>query len=248
LESRKGKNILILGASSDIAMALGEAYAKKGDRIILAGRNLSRLKEIASDISIRYGASTQYLEFDALDYASHELFYLGIDPQPDIVICVFGYLGDQEVAQRDWKETEFIIHTNYTGAASILNIVANEMEKRSSGVIVGISSVAGDRGKLSNYMYGSAKAGFTAYLSGLRNRLYHAGVHVLTVKPGFVATQMTAHMDLPPLLTATPAMVANDVLKAVSSRKDVVYSFSRWRLLMFIIRNIPEFIFKRLKL
>ncbi|MEQ9220620.1 MAG: SDR family oxidoreductase [Cyclobacteriaceae bacterium] len=240
--------MLILGATSDIANALGEAFAKKGDRIILAGRNMTRLKEIAADISIRYDVVTEYLEFDALDYASHEKFYLDIDPQPDIVICVFGYLGDQEVAQRDWKETESIIHTNYTGAISILNIVANEMEKKRSGMIIGISSVAGDRGKLSNYLYGSAKAGFTAYLSGLRNRLYHAGVHVLTIKPGFVATQMTAHLDLPPLLTASPARVANDTLKAVSSRKDIVYSLSRWRLLMFIIRNIPEFLFKRLKL
>lgn len=246
--SQSHKNILILGATSDIAIAIAKEYAKQGDHLILAGRNIQLLEEIASDISIRYETSVVTKAFDALDYSSHNHFFSVLDPSPDMVFCVFGYLGDQDKGQATWDEARSIIETNYTGAVSILNVVADHMEKRRNGVIVGISSVAGDRGKMTNYLYGSAKAGFTAYLSGLRNRLFHSQVHVLTVKPGFVATEMTSHMDLPAPLTATPEQVAKQTVGAVKSQKNVIYTLKRWWLIMFIIKSIPEFIFKRLKL
>lgn len=248
MDSQNPKTVLILGAASDMAVAIARDFSKKKCRIILAGRSLGQLKEIASDLKIRYEADAEVVKFDALDFSTHEKFYQDLKNKPDIVVCVFGYLGDQSVAETNWKETETILHTNFTGAVSILNIVANDMDIRKDGVIVGISSVAGDRGKLSNYIYGSAKAAFTAYLSGLRNRLFHSGVHVLTVKPGFVATQMTANMNLPPLLTGTPDRVARQIAAAIIAKRNVIYTLRRWRLLMLIINNIPEFIFKRLKM
>jgi len=137
---------------------------------------------------------------------------------------------------------------NYTGAVSILNIVANYYVSQQKGIIAGISSVAGERGRQSNYFYGSAKAGFTAYLSGLRNRLFHQQVHVLTVQPGFVYTRMTEGLPLPRLLTATPEKVADSIYLAIRKKKNVIYVKWFWRWIMLIIKCIPEFLFKKLKL
>jgi short-subunit dehydrogenase len=131
---------------------------------------------------------------------------------------------------------------------SILNVVANEFEKLNDGLIIGISSVAGERGRQSNYLYGSAKAGFTAYLSGLRNRLFKSNVHVMTVKPGFMKTRMIEGIKTPGPLTASPEIAARKIFKAAQSRKNVVYILPVWRLIMFIIRSIPEGIFKKMKL
>ena len=149
---------------------------------------------------------------------------------------------------RDWNETLRTIHTNYTGAVSILNIVAADYAARQKGIIVGISSVAGNRGRQSNYIYGSAKAAFTAYLSGLRNKLFHNGVHVMTVLPGFVNTKMTAHLKLPRLLTAQPEEVAEAVYKGTLKKRNVIYVKWFWRWIMLIIALVPESVFKKKKL
>lgn len=236
--------VLMLGASSDIAGAVAREYAKHGYDLYLAARKTDELAAFSNDIKIRYGKEAKPVYFDALDYKSHEDFYAALHPKPAGVICAVGYLGDQEKAQQDFAETDRIIQTNYTGCVSILNIVANDFEQRKSGFIVGISSVAGDRGRKKNYMYGSAKAAFTAYLSGLRNRLYEAGVQVLTVKPGFVDTKMIKGMETPEKLTAQPEEVANDIYRAQSSGKDVLYTTWVWRYIMTIINSIPESIFK----
>ena len=143
-----------------------------------------------------------------------------------------------------WK----IIDTNYTGVISLLNIIANDFEKRKRGFIIGISSVAGDRGKKSNYLYGSAKVAFTTYLSGLRNRLYKANVHVLTVKPGFVNKHMTAKIDLTKRLTAQPEDVAKDIFDAQKSKKDILYTMWTWKWIMMFIKMIPEFLYKKTNL
>jgi decaprenylphospho-beta-D-erythro-pentofuranosid-2-ulose 2-reductase len=242
------ETVLILGANSDIARAIAHQYASKGYNLYLAARNSSRLEPDVSDIQIRYGREVKILEFDALALDSHQTFYDDISPKPDIVFCVFGLLGDQKIAEQDWKKAREIISVNYEGALSILHHVANEMEARKKGVIVGISSVAGDRGRASNYYYGSAKAGFTAFLSGLRNRLAKKGVRVVTVKPGFVDTAMTEGLDLPGPLTAQPNEVAKAIYKAVKNRRNIVYTRWMWRYIMLIIRNIPEFVFKKLSL
>ncbi len=242
------KHALILGATSDIAKALAHKYAGQGYSLTLAARKSDRLAEVASDIEIRHSAKVEVVEFDALDYSGHAGFYESLTQKPDVAICVFGYLGDQKTAQSDFSEAEQIINSNYTGAVSILNIIAADFERRRSGTIIGISSVAGDRGRQSNYIYGSAKAGLTVYLAGLRNRLAKSNVHVLTVKPGFVRTKMTAGLPLPAPVTAKPARVAEDIFKAQQKGSNQLYTLRLWQLIMLVIRHIPEPIFKRLSL
>ncbi|RPE08212.1 SDR family oxidoreductase [Chitinophaga lutea] len=240
--------VLILGAGSDMAVAIARKYAQGRYAIQLAARRPEELQALQHDLQIRYDVPVSTHAFDALDFDSHAAFYQSLPIKPMIVVCVFGYLGNQEEGQRNWDEAARILHTNYTGAVSILNIVAEEMAAHNSGTIIGISSVAGERGRMSNYLYGSAKAGFTAYLSGLRNRLFHAGVHVMSVQPGFVYTRMTENLTLPPLLTAKPEQVADDIFNAADAKKNVIYTRWFWRYIMLIIKSIPEFIFKKLKL
>jgi decaprenylphospho-beta-D-erythro-pentofuranosid-2-ulose 2-reductase len=240
--------VLLLGASSDMAVAIARKFASTGCSIQLAARNAGRLQPLQSDLTIRYNIACSIHEFDAEQPSTHAAFFTSLPALPDITISIFGYLGDQQKAESDWKECERIIMVNYTGAVSILNIVANEYAATGKGTIVGISSVAGERGRQSNYFYGSAKAGFTAYLSGLRNRLFHKNVHVLTIQPGFVYTRMTEGMPLPKLLTATPDQVATSVYSAITKKKNLVYVKWFWRWIMLIIKSIPEFMFKKLKL
>lgn len=242
------KVILILGATSEVAIAVADVLAAKSYTLMLAARNVTRLEPVKEDLTIRHQATITLHEFDAEQPESHPDFYNQLKTKPDAVICVFGYLGNQQLACTDWKECEKILAVNFTGAVSILNVVANDFESRKQGVIAGVSSVAGDRGRQSNYLYGSAKAGFTAYLSGLRNRLFKSGVHVVTVKPGFINTRMLAGLSTPAVLTAQPAQVAAKILKSINKKKNVVYVLPVWRWIMLIIKNIPEAIFKRLKL
>lgn len=239
-------SVLILGATSDVGKALARQYHKLGYKVILAARNTEDVQAYINDWP--NANAIQMIAFDAFDAANHKVWVKALSVLPSVTITVFGYLGDHTKAIQDWSEAERIINTNYTGAVSVLNTVANEYEKRGSGVIVGISSVAGERGRQSNYLYGSAKAGFTAYLSGLRNRLFSKGVHVLTVKPGFIDTRMTAGLKLPKPMTASADQVAARIISAVQSKRNTVYVVSVWFWIMLIIRNIPEFIFKRLKL
>ncbi|GAA5034674.1 short-chain dehydrogenase [Marivirga lumbricoides] len=241
-------NVLILGATSDMAKALIEELAKEKHKFFLAARNVKRLEPFSKNLKIKFDVTADLIEFDAQDFNSHEIIYNQINPKPDWVISFIGYLGDQNKASGNWQESKHIIDTNYSGVVSILNIVAQDMSARNAGVIVGVSSVAGDRGRGSNYLYGSAKAGLSAYLSGLRNSLYKQGVHVMTVKPGFVDTQMTAGLNLPKPITASPSQVAKGIIKGIKKRKNVIYLLPLWRLIMFTIRNIPEFVFKKLKL
>ena len=240
--------LLIIGAKSDIAKATAREYAKHGYDLYLAARNSSELEAFAKDIITRTQRAVKIVELDILDYKSHQTFYNQLKEKPLGVVSAIGYLGEQGKAQSDFDEAEQIMNTNYTGVVSLFNIIANDFEKRRSGFMVGISSVAGDRGRKSNYIYGSAKAALTTYLSGLRNRLYDAQVQVLTVKPGFVATKMTEDMDLPKKLTAQPEEVAEDIYSAQQKGKDVLYTKWIWRWVMLIIRNIPEFQFKKMSI
>lgn len=240
-------HLLVLGALSDIARAVAHRYAREGYALTLAARNSERLEADAADLRIRYGVEVNIADFDALDMDNHANWYAALAPA-DVVVCAFGVLSDQQQAQQDWAAARQMLDVNFVGAVSALEPIAADMERRGQGLIIGISSVAGDRGRASNYLYGSAKAGFTAYLSGLRNRLAAKGVHVLTVKPGFVRTAMTRNMPLPPAITATPEQVANDIFKAAKKRKNTCYTLWMWRWIMLIITYIPENIFKKLKL
>jgi short-subunit dehydrogenase len=240
--------VLILGATSDMGYAIAKKFAAEGYDVQLAARKPEQLSAYKSDLQIRHNRKCTVHAFDALDYASHAAFYNGLSPRPDVSICVIGYMNDNEKVIQDWAETAKTINTNYSGAVSILNLIAADYAQKGNGTIVGISSVAGNRGRQSNYIYGSAKAGFTAYLSGLRNALFKRGVHVMTVLPGFVYTKMTEHLQLPKPLTAQPADVANVVYYGVLKKSNVVYVKWFWRWIMLIITSIPEALFKKLKL
>ncbi len=237
--------VLILGASSDIARATARTFAAKGHRIQLAARDTARLEADKADLETRFGVPVSLHRVDALDIDSHMGFVDSLPELPQIAVCAIGVLGDQADSAADMSRAVQVMRSNFEGPASLLGVLANAMETRGSGTLVGISSVAGDRGRASNYIYGSAKAGFTTYLSGLRNRLASKGVHVVTVLPGFVATQMTEGMDLPARLTASPEEVADAILAAVQREQEVIYVRRIWRLIMFVIRSIPEVIFKK---
>ena len=240
--------ILIVGAKSDIAKATAREYAKNGYDIYLAGRDIRELDEFAEDIRVRGEREVELLELDITDFTSHQSFYDNLKEKPLGVISAVGYLGEQKIAEGNLNETLNIINANYTGIVSLFNIIANDFEDRKNGFIVGISSVAGDRGRESNYLYGSAKAGFSAYLSGLRNRLYKSQVSVITVKPGFVATKMTEGMDLPERLTASPQEVAEDIFNAQQNGESIIYTKWIWRYIMMIIKSIPEWQFKKMSI
>lgn len=240
--------VLIIGAKSDIAKEIARIYARHGYHLYLTGRNIDSLQEFANDIKIRNDVDVQLKTLDVTIFDSHQDFYQSLSPKPEGVIVVSGYMAEQAICENDFSETLNTINVNYIGAVSLLNIFANNFEQRKQGFIVGISSVAGDRGRKTNYIYGSAKAGFTAYLSGLRNRLHQSNVKVLTVKPGFVNTQMTKDLDLPKKLTAEPSTIAKAIYSAQQKGKNTLYSKRVWWLIMLIIKLIPESIFKRMSI
>lgn len=241
------KTVLVVGGTSDIGHATARAYAEAGWRVVLSARDEAGARRNADDLATRTGRPVEVRVLDILDAAAFAPFLDALPALPDTVVCLVGELGEQARAQTDIEHAARVMRTNFEGPALFLTLVAQRFEARGSGTIVGVSSVAGDRGRGSNYVYGAAKAGFTAFLSGLRNRLAPTGVRVVTVKPGFVRTRMTEGMKLPPLLTAEAGEVGRAILKAEAGG-DVLYVRPLWRGVMGIIRAIPEPVFKRLKL
>lgn len=240
-ETNKTNNLyplktLILGANSDIAKAL--AIKLKDQHLILASRNTAPLDALVKENALQ-------AEVVAFDAKTDSKMLFDTYKDVDTVISCFGYLGDQQQAETDFDEAKEIIASNFTDHVGILDLFATHFENFKKGMIVGISSVAADRGRASNYYYGAAKAGFDAYLSGLRNRLFSSGVHVLTVRPGFVKTKMIDGLETPSFLTSSPEKAANQIASAMRSKRNVIYVGKKWYWVMFIIKNIPEFIFKR---
>lgn len=242
------KWLLILGATSDIARACAHRFAADGFNLVLAARNPDALSADVKDLEIRYKVQVNAVPFDVLEMDTFERFFQSLTPLPDGVISAVGTMEGNIEAMSDPERIKTILDTNFTGPAAFLTLAGAAFRERGSGFIIGISSVAGNRGRGSNYPYGSAKAGFTAFLSGLRNRLHQSGVQVITVLPGFVRTKMAENMDLPAKLTAEPGRVAEDVFRAFRKKKSIVYTTWIWRWIMLIIQHIPEFIFKRMKL
>jgi short-subunit dehydrogenase len=240
--------ILVIGARSDIGLAVAHVFAAKGHPIQLAARHAVTLEADRKDIALRYDVAVSLHDFDVLALRTHETFVDALPELPAIAVCAVGAMGDQIESESDMQAASLVMRSNYEGPAAILGLLANRFDQRGAGTIVGISSVAGERGRATNYVYGSAKAGFTAFLSGLRNRLAKRGVHVVTVLPGFVATRMTEGMDLPARLTAQPAEVAQAIAQAVAKGRNVIYVRPIWGLIMCIIRSIPERIFKGMKI
>jgi short-subunit dehydrogenase len=242
------RSLLVLGGHSDIGVAIAHRFARDGYDVTLAGRRPDDLQPLISDLEIRYGISAFAVRFDALELDAHESFYVSLPARPDVVVYTVGLLGNQESAQHSSSEAVEIIASNFTGAVSILSIAANDLEERGEGTIIGISSVAGERGRKSNYIYGSAKSGLTTFLAGLRHRLAGTGVRVLTVKPGFVQTKMTEGMPLPKLLTADPSDLAEATFRAYRRGRTTIYYLPIWRPIMFMVRMLPERLFVKTKL
>jgi len=240
--------VLIVGGKSDIGLALAHRFAQAGHPVQLAARNAAALAPEKADIEVRHGVPVTVHELDILATGTFVAFLDGLPELPGVAVCVVGLLGEQPASEADLDAAALTMRSNYEGPALLTGLIANRFEARGSGTLAGISSVAGERGRASNYVYGSAKAGYTAFLSGLRNRLARRGVHVVTVIPGFVATRMTEGMDLPKRLTAAPREVAEAVFKGVAGGRDVVYARPVWRLVMAVIRAIPERVFKKLSL
>ena len=240
----KNKNVLFLGALSDIAKSTVHKFGENGYNLQLAARNLDDLKKISADLKIRYNVDINVYEFDILKTENHQNFIKDLKEIPSIIICAVGFMGEQKKSENNTKLRVKVLRTNYESPVNIISDFANIFENRGYGTIVGISSVAGDRGRSSNYIYGSAKAGFTTFLSGLRNRLAKKNVHVLTVIPGTVYTKMTLNSKLPKFFTSSPNEVAEDIYNAIIKKKNIIYTMKIWRFIMFIIKFIPEGIFK----
>lgn len=242
--------ILLISANSDLAKACARVYAQNGFDLILTSRDLQRTEQLANDIETRFGKKADCLFLDLEDINSHKAFFDVLIASGDIDGCISftGYLGDQIKSQSSTEELIKITTSNYLGIANVLEMLASHFEQKREGFIVGVSSVAGDRGRKNNYHYGAAKAAFTTFLSGMRNRLTESNVHVLTVKPGFMDTNMTQGLDLPPLLTAKPQDAANVIFKAQQKKRNVVYVKGIWFFIMLIIKHLPESIFKKTNL
>ena len=244
------RRVLIVGATSAIAEATARRFAADGDALFLAARNAERLQAIADDLRLRGAAKSETAVIEATDYAVHA----GLIERAqtalgglDTLLIAHGTLPDQQACEASFETTRREIEVNALSVISLLTHAANRFEHQQQGTIVVISSAAGDRGRQSNYVYGSAKATVTTFLEGLRNRLHRAGVQVLTVKPGFVDTPMTSDFPKGPLW-AGPEQIARGLHRAIQKRKDVVYLPGFWRLIMRVIREIPEPVFKRLSL
>jgi short-subunit dehydrogenase len=243
-----GGDVLILGGRSEIGLAIARRFAQAGRDVILAARDAASLEPQRADLALRHDVTVRAVEFDALDTASFGDFANDLGTLPGVVVSVVGAMGDQAESERDPAAAARVMRANYEGPALILGLFAERMAARGGGAVVGVSSVAGDRGRASNYVYGSAKAGFTAFLSGLRNRLSDTLVRVITVKPGFVATRMTEGMNTPAPLTAQPDEVGEAVWRALDRGGDVIYVRRAWAPVMGVIRLLPERVFKRTRL
>lgn len=242
-------SLLLLGAHSDIGKACAQQFAAAGFDLLLTRRRVDPMDlDVAQQLMDAHNVSLRYLNFDALDTQTHKELLHTLEDAPNVVLVALGYLGDAEQAPNSAQESQQILSSNFTGLVPVLDQLALQMQRRQSGTIIGISSVAGERGRASNYHYGAAKAGFTTYLSGLRQHLRPYNVHVATIIPGFVKTKMLGDLQTPGFLTASPQQVAQATFKAYQNQRSVVYSLPWWRPIMWIIRHLPEFLFQRLSL
>ncbi len=240
---------IILGATSAMARAFARQIAERGDTLLLAGRDMDELKALAADLSARGAAGAEAIRFDARDAKTFAPILRKVELEPgEINVAVFvGSMPPQAQIDADPSLIDSVATDNFTGPARFLAMLLPVMEARACGTVVGVTSVAGDRGRIGNYTYGAAKAAFATYLAGLRNRLTRAGGHVVTVKPGFVDTAMTWGVE-GMFLVAAPEKVARAIVKAVEKQRNVIYTPGFWWVIMTIIKLIPERIFKKLSI
>ncbi len=248
--SNPSKKILVLGATSGIAEATCRVWAAQGASLFLVARNAEKVAAVAADLRTRGARSVETAVADLddtdihADLLAHAINLLG---GLDVAYLAHGVLGDQSGAEREFAQTAQILHTNLIAPVSLLTWLANFCVQRKAGVLAVLSSVAGDRGRKSNYVYGASKAGLSAFLAGLRNRVDREGVTVLTIKPGPVRTSMTASMKGSEKFADVDA-VARTIVKAIDAKRDTLYVPFQWQPIMFVIRHIPERVFKKLNL
>jgi decaprenylphospho-beta-D-erythro-pentofuranosid-2-ulose 2-reductase len=246
------KSVIIVSATSGMARAAADSFAARGYALVLAARDAEENGRIAQDIRTRHGVQATTLHFDAEAFDTHAALLDeaagALGGLPEGLVFFTGYMADQRAAEKDFALAHRMIEVNFSAAVSLIEAFAARCEARRSGFIGIVSSAAGDRGKQSNYLYGATKAALTVYAQGLRNRLFPAGVTVTTIKPGFVDTKMTFGMKLPPALTASPEQAGEAICRAVLAGKHEVYVLWFWRWIMTIIRAIPEWQFKKMKM
>lgn len=245
------KNWIIVGACSAIAEATARIWAARGYKLYLLARDQEKLEVLAQDLSVRGAQDVFVSVFDACDYDQHLTLFNDAEQKLGSIDGIFvahGTLPDQKACEADFTVAKKEFDVNGMSVISLISEAANYFEAKRSGHIAVITSVAGDRGRQSNYLYGSAKAAVTTFLGGVRNRLAKSGVDLTTIKPGFVDTPMTDGMDKSGPLWAQPEDVAMSIVNAVDKKRNVVYVPWFWQMIMLIIRHIPEFIFKKLSL
>jgi len=242
------KSILIVGAKSQISSACAYEFASKGFDIFLVARNKSDIESLKSDLEIKFNIDVWIYTLDLLDIEKFNSFADNLNILPDIMLCSVGLLSDQKQCEEDILNASLVIRSNFDGPALFTEAISRRFIDRGHGTIIGISSVAGERGRQSNYFYGSAKSGFTAYLSGLRNRFSNTNINVMTVIPGYVNTKMIQGMNLPKFLISEPVDLARKIFISYKKKKSIIYSSYKWRFIMIIIKLIPERIFSKLKL
>lgn len=242
--------ILIIGATSAIAQETAKLFAAHGDRLILVARNEEKLRVIATDLSVRGASKVEFFAVDLNNFDQHKTVVKRATELLgglDTILIAHGTLGNQRACEQSFALAEQEFKTNFLSVVSLLTQIANQLEQQKHGCIVVISSVAGDRGRQSNYIYGTAKGAVNLFLQGLRNRLYKSGVSVITIKPGFVDTPMTAEIKKSSLFVS-PNVIAKGIYKAIIKKNDVVYLPWFWWGFMMMIKLIPERIFKRMEL
>lgn len=241
--------MIVLGSNSQVAQAFVEECLSNGERyekVYLLSSDVHEAEKFAKHIDVKFLQKSEVVYLDLLQNIN---FHLLENIDSSVLFCATGYLGKSiEEGWNDTKNTDKIIAINFSRLIPVLNYFAQKMINKREGTIIALSSVAGERGRQSNFIYGASKAGITAYLSGLRNFLYPKKVHVMTVKPGFMDTKMTEGMPLHPMLTASPTQAAKIIYNGYKKKKNTIFVLPIWQLIMFVINNIPEFIFKKMKL
>ena len=242
------KYVLIIGAKSELGVELARLYASNQYNLYLAGRSINDMRDEANYLEKTFNIKVALSDLDVTDFISHQKFYESMTIKPIGVIYAAGYYPDPLLAGTNWKESTNTINVNYAGAVSLLNIISEEFYQYKSGFIIGIASVSGVRGRAKNYIYGSSKAALITYLSGLRNKLDKSKVDVLTVISGYVQTKKSPKSELSKSLVISPKQLAKKIFIAQQEKKNIIYSSYVWRIIMLIIKILPESLFKKLNI
>jgi decaprenylphospho-beta-D-erythro-pentofuranosid-2-ulose 2-reductase len=245
------KKVLIVGATSSIASACARLWAHQGSEFFLVARNSEKLEQTSADLIAHGAKAVTVHSMDAVDFLAHPAMLescLTTLHQIDIALIAHGTLPDQKACELDVQIALKEFLNNGTSVIALLTLLANHFEKQHCGTLAVISSVAGDRGRPSNYLYGTAKAAVSTFCEGLRARLFKVGVHVIDIKPGFVDTPMTKGLPLPGVLVSKPEQVGLRIVKGIERNTDILYAPGFWAIIMLIIKSIPNFLFKRTNL